>query len=123
MSEPRGARVELLRPADDVAVVQASGELDFYSTPAFEECVSCAVDGDASCIAIDLTETTFINSTAIGVLVGARRRSARNGVDLAIVCPAGNVARIIERAGLSRAFAMYDTRAEALGTRSDEVPQ
>lgn len=90
MGELADFRVELLRPADDIAVVEAAGELDLHTSPVFKDS-----------------------------LVGGARRSAEVGRELMIVCPAGSVARVIEITGLNRAFAMYATRAEALGAGAD----
>src|SRR5665648_217873 len=94
MGELADFRVELLRPADDIAVVEAAGELDLHTSPVFKD-------------------------SLVGALVGGARRSAEVGSELMIVCPAGSVARVIEITGLNRAFAMYATREEALGAGAD----
>jgi anti-sigma B factor antagonist len=108
-------RVELVRPADEVAVVEPSGELDFYTGPQFDVCLTSAMESGASRVVVDLTQVTFIDSSALGMLVGAARCSAEQSTELMIVCPPGNVARVIAITGLSRVFAMYATREEALG--------
>jgi anti-sigma B factor antagonist len=115
MSELAGFRVELLRPADDLAVVEAAGELDISTSPEFKRCVTCAIEEGAARVVVDLSGVSFIDSSALGALVGATRRSAQRGAKLMIVCPAGNVARVIAITGLNRALAIYATRAAALG--------
>jgi anti-sigma B factor antagonist len=107
--------VELVRPSDEVAVVEASGELDFYTGPQFNACLTNAMDSGVPRVVVDLTHVTFIDSSSLGFLVGAARRSAEQTTELMIVCPPGNVARVIAITGLSRVFAMYTTRDEALG--------
>jgi anti-sigma B factor antagonist len=108
---------------DDVAVVEASGELDFYTCPDFQQCLRQALEGTASRVIVDLTQVTFIDSSALGILVGAARRAARQTTELMIVCPAGNVARVIAITGLSRVFAIYPTREDALASLPDDRPQ
>ena len=107
--------VGLGRSSDDVTVVEACGELDFYTSSEFRQCLMCAVEGGAPRVLVDLARVTFIDSSALGVLVGAARLSAQCAIELMIVCPAGSVARVIAISGLSRGFAMYATREEALG--------
>lgn len=107
----------------DLVVVEASGELDFYTSPDFQTCLRHALEGPACRVIVDLTQVTFIDSSALGILVGAARRAATQTTELMIVCPAGNVARVIAITGLTRVFAMYPTREDALRRRPDDQPQ
>ena len=123
MNEFADFRVELLRPADDVAVVEAAGELDIHTSVVFKDSLVGAIEEGATRVVVDLTGVTFIDSSALGALVGGTRRSAEVGSELMIVCPAGSVARVIEITGLNRAFTIYATRAEALGAGTDRTAQ
>jgi len=115
MSEPADFCVEFPGPSEDVAVLAVSGELDIHTSPEFKEHLVSAVEGGAARVIVDLTEVTFIDSSALGALIGGARRSALNHTELMIVCPPGSVARVIDLTGLHRAFAIYPTRGEALG--------
>ena len=56
---------------------------------------------------VDLSGVTFIDSTALGVLVsGAKRVRPRNG-NLDIVCTDENIIRIFEITGLDRIFGIF----------------
>src|SRR5664280_1187901 len=103
-------RVEFVKPSDEVAVVEPSGELDFDTGPELDACLTSAMESGASRVVVDLTQVTFIDSSALGMLVGAARRSAGQTTELMIVCPPGNVARVIAITGLSRVFPIYATR-------------
>lgn len=107
--------IERLGRADDIVVLEATGELDLHTSPEFRESLAGVLEDGAERVVVDLTGVTFIDSSALGVLVGGARRSAERGNELMIVCPAGNVARVLEITGLNRAFAIYATREEALG--------
>jgi anti-sigma B factor antagonist len=107
-------RVELLRPTDTVAVVELQGEVDIYSAPHFKEVLLQGIDEGAQRIIVDLAKVTFIDSTALGVLVsGAKRVRPQNGT-LDIVCADENITRIFEITGLDRIFGIYATRDDAL---------
>jgi anti-sigma B factor antagonist len=64
-------------------------------------------------LVVDLSLTTFIDSTALGVLIGVKMRL--EGDDrMAIVCVRPNVLKIFEFAGVDGAFAIFPTLDEAL---------
>lgn len=62
---------------------------------------------------VDLSLTTFLDSTTLGVLVGVTR-SLEDGTRLAIVCTRPNVRKIFEFSGLDGTFAIFSTLDEAL---------
>ena len=123
MDGPVGFHVALLRPAAGVAVVEAVGELDIHTSVAFNETILDVIEEGVPRVAVDLTGVTFIDSSALGALVGGARKCAERGCEFMIVCPAGSVARVIEVTGLNRAFAIYATRREALGALGDSAAQ
>jgi anti-sigma B factor antagonist len=107
-------RVELEQPNGHTAVVTLEGEVDIYSAPRFKEALLKSIDDGARNIVVDLGSVTFIDSTALGVLVsGAKRVRPQNGT-LDIVCRDDNIIRIFEITGLDRIFGIYAERAEAL---------
>jgi len=115
MTDVADFRIEFSGPGDEIAVVVAVGELDLHSSPPFKEALVGAIEGGTTRVVVDLTGVSFIDSSALGALIGGARRSALSGTELMIVCPPGAVARVIDLTGLHRAFAIYPTREEALG--------
>ena len=106
--------VELEQASERVAVVTLEGEIDIYSAPRFKEALLKGIEDGASNIVVDLGKVTFIDSTALGVLVsGAKRVRPQNGT-LDIVCSDENIIRIFEITGLNRIFGIHAERAEAL---------
>jgi anti-sigma B factor antagonist len=63
---------------------------------------------------VDLSETTFIDSTTLGVLVGGVRRLREQDGDLSLVCSDRNITKIFEITGLDRVFSISPSREEAL---------
>ena len=116
--------VELVRPPGGGTVVEASGELDIYTSPEFQRCLTNAVERFGPRVIVDLTQVTFLDSSALGALIGAARQSARQVTELLLVCPPGSVSRVVAITGLDRVFTMYATREEALAARlSDSAPR
>jgi len=104
--------------AEDVGVVILEGEIDIYSAPEFKEVLVNGIESGATRVIVDLSRVTFIDSTALGVLVsGAKRVRPRNG-NLDIICTDENIIRIFEITGLDRIFGIFPSRGEALKSAS-----
>jgi anti-sigma B factor antagonist len=97
-----------------VFVIELSGEVDLYTAPEFKQQLIDAVAGGARHVVVDLTETTFIDSTTLGVLVGGVRRLREKEGDLSLVCSDRNVTKIFEITGLDQVFSISPDRAAAL---------
>jgi anti-sigma B factor antagonist len=88
-------------------VVAVEGELDIATAPRLKRVLSSALDG-TSRLVVDLSRVSFIDSTALGVLVGIQRRlRSMPGGRMALVCTRPNVCGIFELAGLEGAFPMF----------------
>jgi anti-sigma B factor antagonist len=107
-------RADLTRPSDALAVVTLAGEVDIFTAPKFDEALRRGVDEGAHQIIVDFSEVTFIDSTALTVLVVGGKRLRANKGELFIVCGLGNVRRLLQIAGLARVFVICQTLAEAL---------
>jgi anti-sigma B factor antagonist len=83
-------------------VVAAGGELDMGAAPALRETIERLLEEGVRVLVVDLNEATFIDSTTIGVLMGAKRRLRAAGGSLQIVCTEPNLLRIFEIVGLSQ---------------------
>ena len=111
---PLRLRVKLTAPAEGLALVALAGELDLHTASTFKEALLQATDIGPRRVVVDLSEVTFIDSTALGVLIGgAARLQAADGM-LDIVCPSDKIRRIFKISGLSHVFAIYDSSEEAL---------
>ena len=95
-------------------VISLTGEVDLYTAPEFKQQLLDVIEKGGKHVVVDLTDTTFIDSTTLGVLVGGVKRLRPNGGQLSIVCSDRNITKIFEITGLNRVFPIHETRAEAL---------
>ncbi len=101
---------------EEVVILVAGGELDYAASPRFRERIAEAI-GAGMRLVVDLSPTTFIDSTAIGALVGAvMRLREHGGGSLAVVCSEQNerVLRTFDIAGVTGLITLYPTREAAL---------
>jgi anti-sigma B factor antagonist len=100
--------------ADDVCGVAVDGAADLYGAPALGVAVGAALDGGCRRLLVDLSGATFIDSSCVGTLLGARRRMRERAGAVAVVCAEPRIARIFELTELDRVFLLCSDRAEAV---------
>jgi anti-sigma B factor antagonist len=89
------------------------GELDLASAPSLKWALTDILDAGNDQVVVDLSNVTFIDSTALGVLVGIRK-NLRPGARLAIACMQPDVVNIFELTGLDATFDLFSTFDDAL---------
>ncbi len=99
---------------EGVYVISLAGEVDLYTAPEFKAQLLDVIANGATQVIVDFTDTTFIDSTTLGVLVGGVKRLRSNDGELSLVCSDRNITKIFEITGLDRVFTIYPTRAEAV---------
>src|SRR4051794_16334585 len=99
---------------DDVHVVAVMGEIDLFTAPEFKQRVSAPIDAGRTHLVVDLTATTFIDSSSLGVLIGAHRRLRRLNGSLVIVCSADPIVKTFRITGPDGVFTIVSTLEEAL---------
>jgi anti-sigma B factor antagonist len=99
---------------DDLGVVVLGGEVDIFTAPQFKESLVGLLDSGVKRLVVDLSAVTFIDSTALGVLIGGVRRVHGAGGAMAIVVATRPVERVLSVTGLDRVFSIYASRDEAV---------
>ena len=94
-------------------VLAIAGEIDLASVDGLAAAVDAAVADGAAELWIDLTDTQFMDSTGLHLLLETRRRIQDLNRHLAIVCPPGSVRMVFEIAGVDDQLPVYDDRAAA----------
>lgn len=77
-------------PTDGFLVLAIRGELDLVTAPELERAVETALAGSPALLALDLTPTTFLDSSGARQVARAARSAARAGVPARVVCPKDN---------------------------------
>jgi anti-sigma B factor antagonist len=99
---------------DDAYVISLAGEVDLYTAPEFKQQLLEVISQGGKQVIVDFSDTTFIDSTTLGVLVGGVKRLRTNEGQLSLVCSDRNITKIFEITGLDRVFTIYPTRDEAV---------
>jgi anti-sigma B factor antagonist len=97
---------------EHTSVIAVEGELDLSTAPRLKWMLVDSLEAGHSRLIVDLSLATFMDSTALGVLVGVNR-SLNTGARLALVCTRPNVLKIFELSGMDGSFAILPTLDEA----------
>ena len=95
-------------------VLAVRGEIDLFTAPELKKMLADAIENGATRVVVDLSETTFLDSTALGVLIGAVKRLRSRDGQLVIVNTDANIAKTFEITGLDQIFTILDTRDAAV---------
>jgi anti-sigma B factor antagonist len=98
--------------AEKTVVVAPVGDLDLATAPALREMLIELVASGMVRVVVDLADVTFIDSSGLGILVGAAKRlEAANG-RLAIRNPRPQAQQVLELTGLDEVLGMEESEAQ-----------
>jgi anti-sigma B factor antagonist len=91
-------------------LVSAAGELDLATSPRLRATLDDATE-TGSRVLIDLSEVSFLDSSALSVLVRSHTLLADAGGELKLVVKTASVRRVLEVTGLIDVFSVHDSLA------------
>lgn len=108
-----------LAEADGCAVVRVIGELDIATTLQLEEALATAEAGSgAAGLVVDLTATSFCDSTGMTAVLRAHKRAEKERRALVVVCPERNreVTRVLRLLGFDGILEVHDDLEAAVAS-------
>ena len=108
-----------LRTVDgtDILLFALRGSLDLATAPTVRAALADAADGGGHDCIVDLTGLEFLDSTGLGVLIGAHRRAAERGGSFRLVVSDGPILRLLNITGLVSVFSVYRSLQDAQSDR------
>lgn len=107
-----GFEIRRRRTRDGATVVAVTGDIDLFTTPEFKLAIAEAAADPGDTVVVDLTGTTFLDSSSLGVLIGARRQLERRGRSLIVACDREPILKVFRVTGLDDVFRMVDSVPE-----------
>ena len=95
-------------------ILKVGGEIDVYTAPRLREAIVTAIEAGRTRLVIDVEKVEFLDSTGLGVLVGALKKVRADGGTLDIVCTQQRILKIFDITGLDKVFGLHRTVAEAI---------
>jgi anti-sigma B factor antagonist len=104
-------------------VVHLEGEIDLAVAPALQGQLDALLAEGATTIVVDLLDATFLDSVALGVLVGSLQRCRDVGGNLHLVVSDRRIAKVLEITGLNDVFPIHDRWNGLVGKREEQTTQ
>ena len=96
-----------------IPIIELEGEVDVYTAPQLKQQVIGVLESGARELVIDLTKVDYLDSTALGVLIGGLKRMREVDGNVTLVCPGPRIRRVFEITGLDKIFDIYNTQEDA----------
>jgi anti-sigma B factor antagonist len=103
------------RSVSNHTVLEIGGEIDVYTAPRLRERLIEMVGAGERQVVVDLGRVEFLDSTGLGVLVGAHRRLRAGDGSLSLVCPHERLLKIFRITGLDSVFEIHSSVDAAVG--------
>ena len=102
-----------------VPVLELAGEIDLAVAPSLHEQLEHLHSTGAISLVVDLSDATFIDSTALGVLVNALNQCQGRGGQLHLIVTEPQILRVLRITGLNDTFSVHQSRDEVESNRGD----
>ncbi len=100
---------------DRYSVVSVAGEVDVATAPTLRSRLEVAIDRGMPLLVVDLLAVTFIDSTGLGVLIGASKRVDADEGTMRLVVAEPRILKLFEITGLMDVFSIVPSLEEAVG--------
>ena len=87
---------------DEKAIIRIEGEVDVSNASELRDALDTTLADGAKEVEADFAEVAYIDSTGIGVLVGAAHRAQESGSVLVVANPQKNVERVFSLLGVDK---------------------
>jgi len=101
------------RTVSEHTVLEVGGEIDVYTAEKLRGRLRDIVNSGEQHVVVDLTKVEFLDSTGLGVLVGAHRRLRARDGSLDLVCPHERLLKVFRITGLDNVFAIHASVEDA----------
>lgn len=100
--------------AQSYVAVSVVGEVDVATAPLLRDRLNEAMALGLPILVVDMLQTTFIDSTGLGILIETMKRAESGGTTLRVVASDPRLLKVFTITGLTESFDIRSTREEAV---------
>jgi anti-sigma B factor antagonist len=106
--------IQVVHSGDGVLVLALCGELDIARTPRLRVAINEILRARPTALVIDLCQVSFVDSTALALLLNAQRRATQHGIPLRLACDVPTTLELLSLTRLTREFEIHPSRRSAI---------
>lgn len=95
-------------------IISVQGEIDVYTSPRVKETINELIEKENYNLIINLEEVRYIDSTGLGVLIGALKRVREHNGSINLICTNPQIKKIFNITGLVKIFGIFKSEEEAI---------
>ncbi len=99
---------------DLAQAVEVQGEIDVYTSPRVKETINELIEKGHYHLVINLEGVRYIDSTGLGVLIGALKKVREHSGRILLVCTNPQIKKIFNITGLVKIFEIFKDEDEAM---------
>ena len=99
-----------------VVIITPEGELDVYTSSQVKEIIDGELGQGRAQMVVNLQKVTYMDSSALGVLVSGLKSARRLNGSLKLACLGKSVDRIFQLTRLTKFFEIYNSEEAALAS-------
>ena len=97
-------------------LIEVQGEIDVYTSPRVKETINDLIEKGNYFLVINLEGVRYIDSTGLGVLIGALKKVKENDGAVSLISTNPQIKKIFTITGLVKIFGIYKNEEEALAS-------
>ncbi len=94
-------------------IISVQGEIDVYTSPRVKETINELIEKENYNLIINLEEVRYIDSTGLGVLIGALKKVREHNGSINLICTNPQIKKIFNITGLVKIFGIFKNEEEA----------
>ena len=114
-------KMETRAAESEPPIIELEGEVDVYTAPQLKQQMISLLESGARELVVDLTKVDYLDSTALGVLIGGLKRMRERDGNMVLVCPSPRIRRVFEITGLDKIFDIFNTAQDATESMGKET--
>ena len=113
-------KVDTRQVDKEISIVEVQGEIDVYTSSWVKEAIADFIQRGNYHIIINLEGVRYIDSTGLGVLIGALKRVREKEGSISLICTNPQIKKIFNITGLVKIFQIYKSEEEAIKTLKEK---
>ncbi|GEK57475.1 anti-sigma factor antagonist [Marinococcus halophilus] len=103
---------EVIEKADKKKILRVAGEVDAYTAPELKANLNPLTEEEGVEVIVDLTDVSYIDSTGLGIFIGALKSAENHGATLRLTGLNERVKRLFTITGLDEVITIDDENTE-----------